>query len=614
MCAIAGILRFAEGGDSAPALQRMLDVQRHRGPDAEGVFMEGPMALGHRRLSIIDLSQAANQPMADATGRYLVSFNGEIYNFQQVKAELKDYSFRTHSDTEVILAAFAAWGENCLTRLKGQFAFALWDRLGRKLFIARDRLGEKPFYYHLDSQRLVFASELRALLESGLVPRRISQAGLMDYLVNESVRSPRSMVEGVHQLPPGHFAWVSDRGDLRIQRYWNILAPAAGPGPATYEEACQGVRERLDRAIEGQMISDVPLGVFLSGGIDSSAIAGLMAQRSERPIDTLSIAFDESAFDESVHAQAVATRFRTRHHVVRLKPTALLDELPAYFAAVDAPSGDGPNTYVVSKAAKQAGLTVALSGVGGDELFCGYRYFRWYRAFMKHSAFWRLPLAGRRLVSRAFRGRKMAPLLTLGAKDADGFYELVRSAFVPGEARKVLAAGRGDSEASVSVLDREAFFSLPLLSQCSALEFTNYTRNVLLKDTDSLAMAHSLEVRVPFCDHDLVEYVLAVPDRFKFPTTPKRLLIDALGDLLPDSIVNRPKMGFAFPWGRWMKEDLGAFCGDSLATLGQRGLFDPLALEGMWRAFRAQTGEGGWSRLWLLVALEQWIRKTGVEA
>jgi asparagine synthase (glutamine-hydrolysing) len=626
MCAIAGILRFREGeGAWLETLRRMMHSERHRGPDAEGVYLDECIALGHRRLSIIDLSEAANQPMTDSSGRYIISFNGEIYNFREIKAQLKDYPFKTHSDTEVILAAFGAWGQGCLARLKGQFAFALWDRIEKRLFMARDRLGEKPFYYHLGHDRLIFASELRALLESGLVPRRISRAGLLDYLVMESVRSPRTLVEDVYQLPAGHFAWVSQSGEFRMQRYWNILTPSFKAVPQTYAEACRGVRERLIRAIEGQMVSDVPLGVFLSGGIDSSAITGLMARHSDEPITTFTIAFDERDFDESCYAQEVARRFNTLHHVVHLKPATLMDELPNYFASVDAPSGDGPNMYVVAKAAKEAGLTVALSGIGGDELFCGYKYFKWYWTYVKCSAFFRLPVKGRKLLAslgtvmrREGSNRKMQRILLMGERDAEGFYELVRSAYLLEEALAMLSARWLPPEANLpnlvyfSDLDRATFSSLPILSQYSALEFTNYTANVLLKDADSLAMASAVEVRVPFCDHELVEYVLSVPDRFKYPVTPKRLLIDALDGLLPESIVNRPKMGFAFPWESWIKGELRGFCEDAIRSVGERGLFDPAKVDGMWRSFLAQEGGGGWSRIWLLVALEQWLRKTGV--
>lgn len=613
MCGIAGIVCFtAEAPDHREALGRMLDAQRHRGPDAEGRVVESGLYLGHRRLTVIDLSEGANQPMTDPSGRYVITFNGEIYNYLDLRAQLRDYAFRTRSDTEVILAAFVRWGDACVEHLKGQFAFALWDRQAKRLFMARDRLGEKPFYYHLGSEHFVFASELRGLLVSGLIPSRVSRAAVVDYLVYESVRSPRTLLEEVLQLPPAHVGWV-ENGKLTLRSYWR-LSPRKGDADVDYGETCRKVRELLERAIDGQRISDVPLGVFLSGGIDSSAITALMAARSEAKLDTLSIAFDDRRFDESPHAQAVATRFGTRHHVIRLKPTVLLDELPAFFASVDAPSGDGLNTYVVAKAARQAGLTVALSGVGGDELFCGYRYFKWYYAYRNHGYLWHMPLGARKLLAPLARtwGPKLEGLMLLEPEDPQGFYELMRSAFPRTEARTLVEASDqyalNGTGSELDGLDR-----LPVLGQFSALEFANYTRNVLLKDTDNLAMASSLEVRTPFCDHELVEYVLSVPDRFKYPRTPKKLLVDALHGLLPESIVNRPKKGFAFPWAAWMKCELAAFCEASLGSLAQRGLFDASRVRALWQRFRYREGDQAWVRIWLMVSLEQWLKKTGAE-
>ena len=619
MCGIAGILNLSgESRDYSAAVRRMTDAERHRGPDAEGHFHDAIAHIGHRRLSIIDLSVGANQPMTDASGRYVLTFNGEIYNHAAVRARLRDYPFRTHSDTEVILAAFATWGPAAVSELTGQFAFAIWDRQARKLFLARDRMGEKPLYYHYaKGHHFAFASELRALLASDVVPRRISRDAVADFLVNESVRSPRTILTDVHQLPAAHYAWVSADG-FSLHQYWSIVPAEPAEEPQDYETVRRRVRELLGEATVGQMVSDVPLGVFLSGGIDSSAIAGLMASLSGRTIDTVSVTFDEGQYDESRHSQTVATRFGTRHHVIKLAPTRLLEELPAFFASVDAPSGDGPNTYVVSKAARGAGLTVALSGVGGDELFGGYSHFRWYSRYRRHGYLWRTPRRARQLLAPAARllmpsanTAKLGRLATLQHADAVGFYELARSAYFADQAVRITGSGRYGQHGAELVGRDGRFAALAPASQLSVLEMTGYTQNVLLKDTDNLAMASSLEVRVPFFDHHLVEYVLSVPDRFKYGKTPKKLLIDALEGLLPDSIVHRPKMGFSFPWSGWIRNELREFCQSNLASLGQRGLIDRGHIDATWSAFLQGDRSTPWSRIWLLVALEQWIRKTG---
>jgi asparagine synthase (glutamine-hydrolysing) len=619
MCGIAGMVNLAAAPrDFSAAVRRMMAAERHRGPDAEGFYCDDVAHLGHRRLSIIDLSEAANQPMTDASGRYVLTFNGEIYNHEAIRARLHGYPFRTHSDTEVIVAAFATWGPAAVSELTGQFAFAIWDRQARKLFIARDRLGEKPLYYHYArGEHFAFASELRALLASDVVPRRISRDAVADYLVHESVRSPGTILVDVHQLPAAHYAWVT-RDGVSAHQYWSIVPTERSEEPRDYEAVRRRVRELLGEATVGQMVSDVPLGVFLSGGIDSSAIAGLMASLSGRTIDTVSVTFDEGQFDESRHSQTVATRFGTRHHVIKLAPTRLLEELPAFFESVDAPSGDGPNTYVVAKAAKGAGLTVALSGVGGDELFGGYSHFRWYSRYRKHGYLWRTPRRARQLLAPTARllmpninTAKLGRLATLEHSDAAGFYELARSAYFADQAASITRSGAYEQHGAKFGGADGHFAALAPASQLSVLELTGYTQNVLLKDTDNLAMASSLEVRVPFCDYRLVEYVLGVPDRFKYGKTPKKLLIDAVEGLLPESIVHRPKMGFSFPWSGWIRNELRDFCQSNLTSLGDRGLIDRGHINATWNAFLQRPESTPWSRIWLLVALEQWIRKTG---
>jgi asparagine synthase (glutamine-hydrolysing) len=618
MCGIAGIVDSARDGVDLPSVvRRMMAAQVHRGPDAEGYFFSSRAALGHRRLAIIDLSDSASQPMHDYSGRYVVTFNGEIYNFKRLRSQLKGYPFRTNSDTEVVLAAFAEWGEAAVERLEGQFAFAIWDARDEKLFLARDRLGEKPLYYHHCDGTFIFASELRALLKSEFVPKKLSREGLLDYLVHESVRSPGTMIADVFQVPPGHSGWF-ENGGLELRSYWSLPPRRREAVAGNYSALCRDIRGLLDEATDGQMISDVPIGAFLSGGIDSSAIVALMAQRSSEPVNTLSVTFADEQFDESRYSSIVSNRFETRHHVVRLQPEALLEELPNYFISVDAPSGDGPNTYIVSKAAKQAGLTVVLSGVGGDELFAGYDTFKRYQSFCRYGYAWKTPSALRGLAAQAAvrvfssrTGRKAAALLMLEHSDAAGFYETNRSVFSRKEASSLLSESWRDVGVRPvrSLQNDEGFRALAPLSQMSVLELSNYMQNVLLKDTDAMAMANSLEVRLPFCNHRLVEYMLAVPDRFKVGRRPKQLLVDALGGLLPSEVVDRPKMGFAFPWAKWIRKELRAFCDAQLRRLGQRGVLDAAKIDALWRGFNSRSSSDDWSQIWLLVVLEQWLER-----
>jgi len=623
MCGIGGVLyKKSSNLDKYAVIERMMLAQKHRGPDADGFYHDDLIALGHRRLSIIDLSVDANQPMHDASGRYVITFNGEIYNYKQLRTQLSKYKFNSHSDTEVILAAFIEWGEACLKHLTGPFAFAIWDKKDQNLFIARDRFGEKPFYYYKNNKNFIFASELRALLASDLVPKKVLQNGVHDYLLNASVQAPKTILEDVHQLPAAHFAWVS-KDKFELKKYWNIQPLSHVTDNVDYKTTCGNIKKHLDRVIDGQLMSDVPIGAFLSGGIDSSALVALMAERSEQKINTLSITFDEKQFDESRYASVVAKRFNTHHDVICLKPQDLLDGLDDYFSCVDAPSGDGPNVFIISKAAKEAGLTVALSGIGGDELFAGYRSFAWYKAFMKHGYFWHLPLAVRKsflplmaMLGPVINLGKLPHLMSLRKNDAAGFYELIRGSFLKSDAAGIMqqqAAFQSSSSSNFTQLNQALFFLLPKLSQFSILEFLNYTQNVLLKDADNMSMANSLEIRVPFCDHQLVEYVLSVQDNFKLGKRPKQLLVDSLDGLLPDMIVDRKKMGFSFPWGAWIKNELNSFCSDALNSLSKRDLFDEFKVRNLWETYQKQDGYGGWNRIWLMVSLEKWLQKTGVE-
>ena len=353
----------------------MTDRLSHRGPDAEGFFLSDQAALGHRRLSIIDLSDTANQPIFDASGRYAIILNGEIYNYRDVKAAvLPDYPYKTKGDAEAVLAAYLRYGAKCLDMLNGMFAFAIWDDELKEMFVARDRLGVKPLYYsHTDSGALVFASEIRAILATDLVPRRLNQAALHEYLQYQSVYSPRTIVENIHQLSAGTYG-ILRNGDFSITPYWQIDKTQADIS-SDRNAIVRDIGALFRQSIERRMVSDVPVGAFLSGGIDSSAVVAMMAEVSDQPVNTFSVVFDEKLFDESRYSSLIAKKFRTHHTRIDLRADDFLAELPNTLKAVDSPSGDGLNTYVVSKVTRQSGIKVALSGLGGDELFAGYHYF-----------------------------------------------------------------------------------------------------------------------------------------------------------------------------------------------------------------------------------------------
>ena len=624
MCGIAGIHGKADGAAWA-ATHRMTAALAHRGPDAEGHWTDDrSIVIGHRRLSILDTSDAANQPMTSWCGRHVIAFNGEVYNYAELREEL-DYPFKTTGDTEVVLAALREWGVAALDRLNGMFALALWDCEEERLLLARDRMGIKPLYLHASDDGLLWASEIRALLASDRIERRLNRASVIDFLRYQTVHGPDTLIEGVEMLPAGHLIWADDN-EIRTEAWWDPAAAAStavqdgqpwtyGGGPAATR-----VRDLLLDSVRLRMRSDVPFGAFLSGGIDSSAVVALMSEVGERKVATFNVAFHEDEFDESRFARMIAGRYDTDHHEIRLSAGDFLESVPDALAATDHPSGDGPNTYVVSQATKKAGLTVALSGLGGDELFAGYPVFRRTADLLDKRWAMAWPRGLRKLAGAAYRAArpgvaadKFATLLSGDRLDPTSTYPISRRVLLEPEIRKATPlAPTPDSVASWcrQVLDHAPARDLPVLSRISLAEMHTYMQHVLLRDTDQMSMAHALEVRVPFLDHRLVETALAIGDPVKFPHTPKALLTAALGDRLPREIVDRPKMGFTLPWEVWLNGPLEATCQAGLDALVQRDLLHADAAKALWGGFL--SGRTSWSRVWTLVALGQWIDRHGL--
>jgi len=621
MCGIAGILQFNNAVPSG-MIRRMTEAMAHRGPDAMSFFEEGGLAFGHRRLSIIDLSTAANQPFVDNTGRYVMVFNGEIYNYEEVKRMLPDYTFHTTSDTEVLLAAYMKWGEGCLEYMRGMFAFAIWDKKDRELFLARDRMGVKPLYYYQDGDRLIFASEVRAILSTGLVARRLNQAALLDYFSYQSVSSPQTLIEGVHQLEAG--VWKKLKGNkTESKRYWDVAKKAVDVDPADGAGVKKQIKHLMLQSIRRRLVSDVPVGAFLSGGIDSSVVVGLMAEADAARPNTFNIAFEEKEFDESHYAEVVAKKFNTNHTRLLLRPGNFLDELQNALDAMDTPSGDGVNTYVVSKAIRKSGMTVALSGVGGDELFAGYPFFNQYLGLKEKGFLWSIPSGIRKMAAGVMpgtsRGRsgRIKQLLRSPSSSIEDIYPVFRQLLSPLLVTELTTLCSGEPPATAvqqELIKRHACIArLPLLSQVSVAEYLGYTQHTLLKDTDQMSMAVSLEVREPFFDQDLVEFVLAVPDVLKRPVYPKSLLVESVKPLLPDEVVHRKKQGFLFPWNVWLKNELRAFCEERINNMARRPFIDGARLAAYWQKFLAGDEHIRWAEIWLFVVLEYWLEKNGIE-
>ena len=630
MCGIAGAVlhRPDPGFEWEPRLARMQAAMRHRGPDDEGLYVapERDAGLVASRLAIRDLSPAGHMPMSNAAASVWISYNGELYNADELRAELvaHGYRFRSGSDTEVVLHGYEAWGEGVLERLRGMFAFAILDRSVRDatgLLLARDRLGIKPLYYAQVPQGLVFASELRALDACGLVSGDVDPAAIVAYLSLGSVPAPLTIRAGVHMLEPGRFLRFDARPGSapRIERYWSVMPRESAREAA---DPTASVRALLEDAVRTHLVSDVPLGAFLSGGLDSSAVVALMRAVGAETIRTCSLVFDEPDIDESEYSRVAARALGTEHFERRISARVVLDELDDIFAAMDQPTIDGLNTYFISQTARQAGLTVALSGLGGDELFGGYaetfagvpRVMRALRVAQAVPAGAHVARAAMRMLPTGSRWGKVSDALARAPTRASA-YLVCRGLFSPGQVRQLVrpdvweaAAGRFDPVHEIAAAHgaaepHEGGRGWDDFVWVSGLELRNYTHHQLLRDTDVMSMRHSLEVRVPLLDDRLVEGVMRLPAAAKLGATPKALFAAAVRDLLPPAILaRRAKKGFIFPLDAWLRGPLAG-----RAREAEEGLGEWLRPAAVARVRRMQAeGKLHWSRSWALVALHGW--------
>jgi len=621
MCGIAGIIApKLDQADRESALSRMLDRQQHRGPDDRGIVSHASATLGMARLAIIDPAHG-HQPMTSPDGRFHLVFNGAIYNHRELRATLEaNWSFRTHCDTEVLLAAFVRHGADCLHQLRGMFAFAVWDTQEQTFFAARDGLGIKPLYYARRPDRsLVFASELNALLASRLVEREIDAASVGEYLAWFSVPAPRTLYRGIVNLPPGHSLRLDREGRLSTQAWWDLPTHRQPNRVATnYSEFVHGLRAQLDDTIRAHRVADVPVGAFLSGGMDSTAVAGLMVRGGASHLKTFSIGFEETGYAEQASARASAKFLGTEHHEEILTGTRVAADLPRILASFDQPTGDGINTWYASALASRNGVKVALSGLGGDELFGSYPSFRDLPRLQRLLPWWRrLPTATRQWIVAKLRAqpqaraRKFADFLA-HARDLHELASLQRRV-LPEVSRLALLAPEARSLATRlgphhPMLEEFAFelTGADDFQIVSAWELRTYMTNVLLRDSDVMSMAHSLELRVPFVDTRLLEWLWPQPDYFKRdPRIAKRALADAVADVVPVSIRQRPKQGFTLPFPWWMRKELRPFLDETFSpsSLSRCPWLDAHAVSALWSDYITGNDSRAWSRVWTVAML-----------
>ena len=632
MCGIAGIV----GGDGLPhdaeeRAIRMRDIISYRGPDDAGLHRDGLAILAHRRLSIVDLS-SGRQPLSNEDGTIWVSFNGEIYNHADIRRELEAHGhhYRTRADTETIVHAYEQWGDDCVHRFRGMFAFAIWDSPKRRLLLVRDRLGVKPLYWALAGGALLFGSEIKTILASDLVTPEANQTVLPEVLSTRYTAGADTLFRGIRKLLPGH-RLVFERGSVRISRYWDV--PAGGSAENARTTTGEAIRERdvvgefrakLEESVRLRLMSDVPLGMFLSGGIDSSAIAAIMARQIGRPLQTFSVAFKARAFNELNYARDVAQAVGAVPHEIVIDDRDFFAALPKLVWHEDEPIAHPSSVplYFVSTLARQH-VTVVLTGEGSDELLAGYgKYPRitwnWragglYERVMPQPLRRALAQAATGLPSRL--GRYAARSFLAMERSAESMYLDNFAAIRIADQRRLLAPGLRDLATSANAYAASlAYFETPgsqasLLDRLLYADVKTYLVELLMKQ-DQMSMAASIESRVPFLDHQLVEYASQLPDEWKLRGwTTKRVLREAMTGLLPDSILNRPKMGFPVPFAPWTRGAWNPVVRDVLLDRQsrERGIIDPSAVDTLLRDHAAGRTAGG-DRLWSLFNLELWYR------
>ncbi len=629
MCGIAGIVDTS-GTPQRSLIEKMSGMMTHRGPDGEGFYIDGQVALAHRRLSIIDL-EGGKQPMSNEDGTVWITFNGEIYNFIELRNELieRGHKFQTKSDTETIIHAYEEFGVRCLERLRGMFAFGIWDGRKKVCFVARDRLGKKPLYYYYDDKKFIFASEIKAILQDKAVRREVEPEALVDYFAYHYVPFPETIFKGIFKLPPGHFLTI-DAGplnshgrqgklNLETNQYWDVrFEPDYS---LSEDEWSQAVREKLQEAVRIRLISDVPLGAFLSGGLDSSAIVALMSMVQDSPVKTFSIGFREEDFSEIKYARAIAERFGTEHHEMIVEPDAI-EVLPKLAWEFDEPFADSSAipTYYVSKMAREH-VTVILSGDGGDETFAGYRRYMWANDMHRYDwmpnplkkIIFGLPAS---LLPDGIKGKGMLRHLSKGPFER---YAGLNTFSEPAYLRKLLTSDvLAEAEKKQNGKPQHAFLKKyydactgsDYLSRIQYVDTKTYLAEDILTKVDRTSMFCSLETRAPILDHEVVELAAKIPSAMQIENgVSKAILKRAMRGILPDEIVSRKKMGFGVPLIHWFRKDLTSYASDILLSkeARERGLFHPEYIRTLLDNHR-KRGRDLSARIWALLFFEQWCR------
>jgi asparagine synthase (glutamine-hydrolysing) len=606
MCGIAGLVGKKLDDSCIDKLRISL---KHRGPNNFGKFVNydnTEIQLFHFRLSIIDLSNLANQPFTSDCGRYTLIFNGEIYNYISIKNILieKGYKFKSNSDTEVLLYSYIAWGTSFLNLLEGMFAFSIWDNVEESLFIARDRFGEKPLYYFFDNNKFGFSSELRSLNIIREISPKLNIDSLSVYLKYQTVPFENTLINGIYCLKPGHYLVYKDK-NIIIEPYWNLMDSIkqdVDKGPQSISD----FKNILFSSVEKSLISDVPLGLFLSGGIDSSVLTVIAKKYLQNNISTFTVCFDDKLYKDKEFASYVSKLYNTNHHEIFFNPKQIEENVFDALNDIDHPTADGINTWIISKSVKNAGLTVAISGVGSDEIFGGYNTFKRMRIFKMVNKFYP------KLISK-YSKTSNKYLDFLNSDSNSTAYSYNRTFFTNNWINTLLPNNQLIIDPYVRIGIEFEKLHHSSFNFTSYMELSCYMTNVLLRDADQMSMAHSLEIRSPFLNHKVLESFqgLSKSDKYNY-NTPKSILHNIFKDDFSKEFWNRPKQGFIMPWKSWLTNEIKPLSDKIYDKAIEQNIFNKQGLYELKKSF--ENNKISWSRYWLILSLTNWIDKNNIQS
>lgn len=619
MCGIAGIVSDSAQERFRSTAEHMVTAMSHRGPDSHGVALLGECVLGNTRLAIVDLSERGHQPMANDDLTLWITYNGECYNADELRTQLimRGHRFRSETDTEVVLHLYQEFGEACVDKLRGMFAFAVWDTKNHRLFLARDRIGIKPLYYAAVPEGFLFASELKALLASGLIARKLDPAGIHAFLELGHIPPPWTAIRGLFPLEPGHIAvWQDEK--LSIRQYWGL--PSNGSSQSDNSgRSSEEIGDLLHRSARMHLMSDVPVALFLSGGVDSAVLGALLRHSGAGELTAITVGFEEKDYDESEASRQTARLLDIPHRVVLLPSDRIVSSIEHVIWAMDQPTVDGLNVYWIARVTAEAGYKVALSGTGGDELFGGYESIKWFERFTRTASLMQyIPQqAGKWLLrhdSLPYRWQKLSYLF--GADDPFVAAELAVKILFPKDSVERLLissvlSSNGKSPATTHLCKWARSTRRQMLTERLAFQdFHAHLEPRLVRDSDAMSMAHSLELRPVFLDPVTVDAVWRLPASLRFQK--KRLLLAAVKKYIPDGLLNllasRPKRTFTFPLALWLSSTLRNALDDAFqpGQLRTAGVFDPAPVAALWHRYQSKPADVGWSRIWSLFVLERW--------